>query len=109
MNRVLRIAEPQFELIGFAINDCVVEVDQPSTKYLRAVHRTALELAVHNCFGAEIGGFWLMGEQIRQLRKLSEYYSAEESPLVAQAIEAYLKAQLQESYAVANEGRHSGG
>lgn len=82
------------ELIGFVLSDCVVELDQAAAKYLRAVHRTALELAVQNQFGAEIGGFWLMAEQVSQLRRLPEYYPVNESPLVARAVDAYLRAQL---------------
>jgi hypothetical protein len=82
------------ELIGFVLSDCVVEVEASAAKYLRAVHRTALELAVQNQFGAEIGGFWLMAEQVAQLKRLPEYYPANESPLVARAVDAYLLAQL---------------
>ena len=82
------------DLIGFVLSDCVVEVDEAAAKYLRAVHRTALELAVQNQFGAEIGGFWLMAEQIGQLRRLPEYYPANESQLVARAVDAYLHAQM---------------
>lgn len=84
------------ELIGFALNDCIVEVDQAAAKYLRAVHRTALELAVQNQFGADIGGFWLMADQVRQLRHLPDYYPATESAVVAQAVNAYLRAQMPE-------------
>ena len=69
---------------------------EASSKYLRVVHGTALELAVHNQFGAEIGGFWLMSSQIHQLRQLPEYYSPDEAALVEFAIEAYLAAQLRE-------------
>lgn len=84
---------PDLKLLGFALADCVVEIDQASAKYLRAVHRTALELATPNCFGAEIGGFWLMQEQLTQLRKLPDFYPLPEAPLVARAVEAYLLAQ----------------
>ncbi len=41
-----------------------------------------------------MGGFWLMTEQIEQLRKLPEYYSPAESVFVANAVEIYLHAQL---------------
>lgn len=82
------------ELIGFLLNDCVVEVDEAAAKYLRAVHGTALELAIQNQFGAEIGGFWLMAEQVSQLRRLPEYYPAGEAALVARAVDAYLRAQM---------------
>ena len=84
--------------VGFSLSDCVVETDRESAKYLRRVNRTALELAIHNHFGAEIGGFWLMEEQIAQLRTLPAYYTPEESSFVARAVEDYLKAQLQEFY-----------
>jgi len=76
------------------------QADPQTEKYLRRVIRTALELSVYNRFGAEVGGFWLMADQIAQLRKLPEYYSPTEAPFVARAIELYLEAQLQEFYFV---------
>lgn len=84
--------------LGFALSDCLVQADPQIEKYLRRVIRTALELAVYNRFGAEVGGFWLMTDQIAQLRTLPEYYSPKEAPLVARAVETYLLAQLQEFY-----------
>jgi len=84
----------EVEFLGFALSECTVEVEPQSAKYLRAIHRTALELAVHNRFGLEVGGFWLTKDQITQLRTLSEYYPLNEAPFVAHAIEAYLHAQL---------------
>ncbi len=90
-------AQPTIELIGFALSDCIVDVAPQHTKYLRAVHRTALELAVPNQFGAEIGGFWLMADQIDQLRRLSEFYPATEAESVRAVIETYLNAQLRET------------
>ena len=84
----------EMDLVGFALADCVVEIDRGAAKYLKAVHRTALELASPNCFGVEIGGFWLMTDQLTQLRKLPDFYSLPEAPLVARAVEAYLKAQV---------------
>lgn len=85
--------EPDVYLLGFALGDCVVEVDRRAAKYLRAVHRTALELATLNRFGAEIGGFWLMQDQLTQLRQLSGCYPPDEAPHVARAVEAYVRAQ----------------
>ena len=84
------------EFLGFALGECTVDIDHASAKYLRVVHGTALELAVHNQFGAEIGGFWLLSTQISQLRRLPEYYSPDEAPLVEFAVEAYLAAQIRE-------------
>jgi hypothetical protein len=80
-------------LCAFALADCVVHIESQSAKYLRAVHRTALELAVPNLFGVEIGGFWLKPDQIDQLRKLPDCYPATETSFVRQAVEAYLAAQ----------------
>ena len=87
--------ESEVELLGFALGDCTVEIDPESAKYLRAVHRTALELAVPNQFGVEVGGFWLMAEQISQLRQLPQYYPADEAQRVTKAVDAYLNAQLE--------------
>jgi hypothetical protein len=86
--------EPELVFLGFALSDCTVEIDSPLVKYVRAVHRTALELAIPNRFGLEIGGFWLTTEQIMQLRGLPKYYPANEACFVEKAIEEYLKAQL---------------
>lgn len=83
-------------LCAFALTDCVVHITAPAAKYLRAVHRTALELAVPNLFGPEIGGFWLQPDQILQLRQLPDCYPANESELVARAVQAYLLAQTLE-------------
>lgn len=90
-----REPEALFDFVGFAISDCVIEVEGPLVKYLRAVHRTALEVAIRNLFGREIGGYWLTSQQIYQLRTLAEHYPANESKLVASAVESYLRAQLQ--------------
>ena len=89
-------SESEVEFVGFALGDCTVDIEPSSAKYLRVVHGTALELAVHNQFGADIGGFWLLSPQINQLRRLPEYYSPDEAPLVEFAIEAYLAAQIRE-------------
>lgn len=81
------------KLCAFALTDCVVHIESQSAKYLRAVHRTALELAVPNLYGSEIGGFWLRSDQIDQLRKLPDCYPANEIDYVRRAVEAYLLAQ----------------
>jgi len=90
------IPENEVEFVGFALGDCTVDIDPSSAKYLRVVHGTALELAVYNQFGADIGGFWLLSPQIDQLRRLPEYYSPDEAPVVQFAIEAYLAAQIRD-------------
>jgi hypothetical protein len=82
-------------LCAFALTDCIIEIESHSAKYLRAVHRTALELAVPNLFGSEIGGFWLKQAQVDQLRKLPDCYPANEITFVTRAIEAYLLAQTE--------------
>jgi hypothetical protein len=91
---MIELAHSEVEFLGFALNDCTVNINASSAKYLRAVHRTALELAVQNQFGTDVGGFWLMADQIAQLRRLPDYYAAAEAPLVRSAVEAYLVAQL---------------
>lgn len=82
-------------LCAFALADCVVHVDSQIAKYLRAVHRTALELAVPNLFGLEIGGYWLTSAQINQLRTLPDCYPSNEVNLVRRAVECYLLAQTE--------------
>jgi hypothetical protein len=96
-NDLMRV-ESDVAFIGFALSDCTVEIDPQSAKYLRPVNRTALELATHNRFGSEIGGFWLMHDQIAKLRNLPAHYPSKEAPFVARAVEAYLRAQLQQFY-----------
>jgi hypothetical protein len=85
-------------LCAFALTDCIVQIEVPSATYLRAVHRTALELAVPNLYGSEIGGFWLKPDQIEQLRRLPDCYPANEIEFVRLAVEAYLLAQTEELY-----------
>jgi hypothetical protein len=84
------------KLCAFALTDCIVHIESQSAKYLRAVHRTALELAVPNLFGSELGGFWLKSDQIDQLRKLPDCYPANEVEFVRRAVDAYLQAQIDE-------------
>jgi hypothetical protein len=92
---MIQSAQNEIEFVGFALSDCTVRVNDSAAKYMRVVHRIALELAVPNQFGAEVGGFWLLSDQIEQLRKLPLYYSNSEAPFVKAAIEAYLAAQLE--------------
>ena len=92
--------ESDLSFVAFALSACLVETDSRAAKYLRAVHRTALELAVPNCFGVNVGGFWLMKEQIAQLRALPDHYPRIEAPCAARAVNAYLRAQLRELYYV---------
>jgi hypothetical protein len=82
-------------LCAFALTDCTVHIESRLAKYLRVVHRTALELAVPNLFGPELGGFWLKPDQIDQLRKLPGCYPVSEIDLVRDAVEAYLLAQTE--------------
>ncbi|MGH9904680.1 MAG: hypothetical protein ACRD8U_03730 [Pyrinomonadaceae bacterium] len=84
----------ELELIAFSLSECLVDVEEDSAKYLRAVHRTALELAIPNCFGIDIGGFWLMANQLAELRRLPDFYPRHEAPLVMRAVEAYITAQI---------------
>ena len=84
------------KLCAFALTDCVVHIESQSAKYLRAVHRTALELAVPNLFGLELGGYWLKPDQVAQLRTLPDCYPASEINFVRRAVEAYLLAQTDE-------------
>ncbi|MGI8919406.1 MAG: hypothetical protein ACR2H6_12480 [Pyrinomonadaceae bacterium] len=91
-------AKLETDFAGFALTECLIQTDLQTEKYLRRVIRTAFELAVYNRFGADIGGFWLMTEQIEQLRKLPEYYSPAEAVFVANAVEIYLQAQVNGFY-----------
>lgn len=84
------------KLCAFALNDCTVCIESRIAKYLRAVHRTALELAVPNLFGPELGGYWLRPEHVEQLRRLPGCYPAEEIDFVRDAVEAYMLAQTEE-------------
>ena len=89
----LQINAADVSVFAFALTDCIVEIEPKSAKYLRAVHRTALELAVPNLFGPHIGGYWLTPTQLEQLRLLPECYPSNESRFVRQAVESYLSAQ----------------
>jgi len=95
---MIQSIQNEVEFVGFALNDCTVRVNNSAAKYMRVVHRIALELAVPNQFGAEVGGFWLLSDQIEQLRKLPLYYSNSEAPFVNAAVEAYLAAQVETFY-----------
>jgi len=90
--------DPEVSLIGFELAECVIKLDPAAAKYLRVVHRTALELAIPNRFGVEAGGFWLTNDQIEELRRLADHYPPGEAEAVAQTIEIYLRAQLRDFY-----------
>lgn len=90
----LEINAADVSLFAFALTDCIVEIEPKSAKYLRAVHRTALELAVPNLFGPHIGGYWLTPTQLQQLRMLPECYPPGEIEFVRYAVEAYVLAQF---------------
>jgi hypothetical protein len=91
---MIELNQTELEFLGFALNDCTVNLDQSAARYLRVVHRTALELSVQNHFGADVGGYWLLTDQIEQLRNLTSYYGPEEATVVRRVIEAYLAAQM---------------
>lgn len=86
-------SDSEITFIGFELSECVINVDAGKAKYLHAVHRTALELAVPNRFGIATGGFWLTTDQIEQLRRLPDHYPPGEAEAVAETIEIYLMAQ----------------
>ncbi|HKO61148.1 MAG TPA: hypothetical protein VJV03_08320 [Pyrinomonadaceae bacterium] len=92
-DRNLQSNAADVSLFAFALTDCVVEIETQSAKYLRAVHRTALELAVPNLFGPHIGGYWLTPAQVDQLRLLPDCYPTNESNFVKRAVAEYLAAQ----------------
>ncbi|HEV7396759.1 MAG TPA: hypothetical protein VGN86_09650 [Pyrinomonadaceae bacterium] len=87
--------DTEVSFIGFELSDCVLNLDAERIKYLRAIHRTALELAIPNRFGVEAGGFWLTTDQIEDLRGLSNHYPPAEAGIVAEIIEVYLAAQCE--------------
>lgn len=105
----LRSNVADVSLCAFALTDCIVEIESHSAKYLRAVHRTALELAVPNLFGPHIGGYWLTPTQLEQLRMLAECYPSSESKFVRHAVESYLSAQIDDLRLVGIEHRGNGG
>lgn len=94
-------------LCAFALTDCTVEIESHSARYLRAVHRTALELAVPNLYGPQIGGYWLTPTQLEQLRMLPECYPANDVQFVRRAIEVYLVAQFPASIGSAQFTKNS--
>jgi hypothetical protein len=102
----LRNNAAEVMLCAFALTECTVLIEPQLTKYLRAVHRTALELAVPNLFGFEIGGFWLAPAQIDQLRRLPDCYPATEIDFAKRAVEAYLLAQTEE-FSWIHRGTHT--
>jgi hypothetical protein len=85
--------DTEVSFVGFELSDCVLSLDAERIKYLGAIHRTALELAIPNRFGIEAGGFWLTTDQIEDLRGLSDHYPPAEAGTVAEIIEIYLAAQ----------------
>ena len=64
--------------------------------YINPVHKTALGMARPAAFGQ--AGAWIFQDEIDALRTLYQFYPADEQPLVKEAVEVYLKAQLKGFY-----------
>jgi hypothetical protein len=64
--------------------------------YINPIDKAARGLAQPEAFGAK--GLWMFQDQIAALRTLHLFYPEDEQPLVKEAVEVYLKAQLRGFY-----------
>ena len=64
--------------------------------YINPVDKAARGMAQTEAFGAK--GLWLFRDQIDALRTLHAFYPEDEQPLVKEAVEVYLKAQMRGFY-----------
>jgi hypothetical protein len=65
-------------------------------RYINPIDKAARGMAQTGAFGAR--GLWIFQDQIDALRTLHAFYPEQEQPLVREAIEVYLKAQLRRFY-----------
>lgn len=64
--------------------------------YINSVHKAARGMVRPAAFGQ--AGAWIFQDEVASLRTLYQFYPAEEQPLVKEAVEVYLKAQLKGFY-----------
>lgn len=83
----VRLSGPDQLRIGF---------NERLAPYINQVYKAARGMARSAAFGQ--GGAWIFQEEIDSLRRLYQFYPADEQPLVKEAVEVYLKAQLKGFY-----------
>jgi hypothetical protein len=64
--------------------------------YINPIDKAARGMAQTEAFGTK--GRWIFQDQIDALRTLHAFYPEQEQPLVREAVEVYLKAQLRGFY-----------
>jgi hypothetical protein len=81
---------------GHTLKDAEIECSPELAPYIEMVKKTAYELAEFGLFGVQV--HWLTVADITALRQLPKTYPADESLLVAAALEIFLRAQLSDLY-----------
>jgi len=84
----IMLSEPDQRRIAF---------DERFAPYVNPIHKAARGMAQPEAFGVK--GVWIFQDQIDALRTLYQFYPEDEQPLVKEAVEVYLKAQLRGFYA----------
>jgi hypothetical protein len=81
---------------GHTLKDAEIECLPELVPYIEMVKKIAYELAEFGLFGIQM--YWLTVADIAALRELPKNYPADESILVATALETFLRAQLSDLY-----------
>jgi hypothetical protein len=81
---------------GHTLKDAEIECSPELVPYIEMVKKVAYELAEFGLFGVQV--HWLTVADIAALRQLPKNYPADESLLVAMALETFLRAQLSDLY-----------
>ena len=94
-----KTAEPnlRFYAIRLAdIHELRIACPHQLARYVNPIDKAARGLAQPEAFGVK--GAWVFQEQMDALRTLHTFYPEDEAPLVREAVEIYLKAQLRGFY-----------
>ncbi len=78
------------------IHELRIACPQHLKRYVNFIDKAARGLAQPEAFGAK--GAWVSQAQMDALRTLHSFYPEDEAPLVREAVEVYLKAQLKGFY-----------
>jgi hypothetical protein len=90
-------SNPRFYAVLLAdIHELRIACPQHLKRYINPIDKAARGMAQPEAFGTK--GAWILQDQIDALRTFPTFYPEEDAPLVREAVEVYLKAQLKGFY-----------
>lgn len=92
-------AEPALQFYAarlVEIHELKIACPEHLKRYINPIDKAARGLAQPFAFGTK--GMWIFQDQVDALRSFRLFYPEDEQPLVKEAVEVYLKAQLKGFY-----------